>query len=98
MRTRDSSRVGSDSESPGLPERNRLTLWAPGPGLAPPPRKKRSSADTTRSSWGMDDTLKEMGTLLLLAVVSLFSRGSEGLVDSEIEEGGRERESKRERG
>ena len=75
----DSSRVGS-----GLPwsSRYRLMRWDPGP-REEAPWSSRSSAESSLSSWGMDETLKEMWILWMSSGEDLFSSWArEGPLDS----------------
>lgn len=69
-----SSRVSSGSS--WYSERYMFSLWAPGPKDALSLRSSRSSAESTLSSSGMEEILKEMCTLLWSSAMELSARGS----------------------
>lgn len=70
-----SRRVGSGSL--WCWERYRFSLWGPEPRESFSLRRSRSSAESNVSSWGMEEILKEMCTLVWSFALGLSSRGSE---------------------
>lgn len=54
-----------------------FSLWAPGPRAALSLRRSRSSAESTLSSSGMEEILKEMCSFLRSSAMGLAPRGSE---------------------